>query len=215
MTDLRIGILGAPGSGKSSFGKALATAIRKERGETKRQTVRLVDGYVNNLQKKTGYAFDIHGTLPQNFQIQFERWTREQEAEHDGCEVLITTGSMYETILYTALRSNSDLVLSKGDRAIQMHARIAQEMLGVIQSLTATHDLLFYLPYTDKVSAEKGRSYDAAINAKLPEVVGQYFRPMTPLSGTLKRKVSDALKHIQKVEEWKAQGSAVDDQPPV
>lgn len=212
MTELRIGILGAPGSGKSAFAKVLATAIRKERGAPPvLQPVKVVDGYMESLIKRTGYAFDIFGTYPQNLQVLFERWTREQEAEKSGCHTLITVGSIYETILYTGLRVNSDLAL-KADKTIQMQGRVAMEMMGVIQSLIATHDLLLFLPYTSKVVAEKGRSYDAVINEKLPEVLAGYFRPFTPLTGTTKKKVQDALTAIKSIEAWKAEIATVDDQ---
>lgn len=209
MTDLRIGILGAPGAGKSAFAKALATALRKERG--KKQTVKVVDGYMDKLFNRTGYAFDIFGTYPQNLQVLFERWTREQEAEHAGCDVLITVGSLYESILYTAIRVNSDMAL-KSDRTIQMQGRVSMEMMGVIQSLIANHDLLFFLPYTQKVSVEKGHSFDTVINEKLPEVVSGYFRALTPLTGTTKVKVQDALKAIASIETRKAEVASVDDQ---
>lgn len=214
MTDLRIGILGAPGSGKSAFAKVLATKLRAEKGEVKRQTVKVVDGYMDSLQKRTGYAFDIFAAYPQNLQILFERWTREQEAEKAGCDVLITAGTLYETILYTGLRINSDLAL-KSDQAVRMQGRVSMEMMGVIQSLIATHDLLLFLPYTSKVAAEKGRSYDMVVNEKLPEILAGYFRPITPLTGTTKQKVQDALNAIATVENWKAEIATVDEQPPV
>lgn len=214
MTDLRIGILGAPGSGKSTFTQKLATALRAERAQNKRQTVRVVDGYVKNLQKKTGYAYDIFATYPQNYQILFERWTREQEAEHEGCEVLLSVGTIYETILYTALRVNSDIVLKEGS-TVQLQGRAAMEMLGVTQSLIATHDLLLFLPYGNKTLAEKGRSYDVAINEKLPGVVAGYFRPLTELTGTTKRKVEDALQAIKAVERAKAALAAQNQQPTI
>ncbi len=206
MTDLRIGILGPPGSGKSIFAKALSTELRKQD-----QKVKIIDGYMDSLIKRTGYAYDIFATYPQNLQILFERWTREQEAEKVGCDTLITVGSLYETILYTGLRVNSDLSL-KADKTIQMQGRVAMEMLGVIQSLIATHDLLLFLPYTDKVLSEKGRSYDVVINEKLSEVVAGYFRPLTQLTGTTKTKVKDAITAIKSIEEWKTQNSSMDDQ---
>ncbi len=214
MTDLRIAVLGAKESGKSVFAQKLATTLRAEKGEGQRQSVRVVDGYVKNLQKKTGYAFDIFATYPQNYQILFERWTREQEAEHAGCDTLITVGSIYETILYTALRVNSDIV-TKEDSTVQMQGRAAMEMLGVTQSLIATHDLLLFLPYGPKTLAEKGRSYDVAINEKLPEVVAGYFRPLTALTGTTKKKVEDALEAIKAVERAKAAIAAQNQQPTV
>lgn len=215
MTDLRIGILGAPGSGKSAFAKSLATAIRKGRGTPPvLQPVKVVDGYMASLIKRTDFAFDIFATYPQNLQVLFERWTWEQEAEYKGCHTLITVGTLYESILYTGLRVNSDMAL-KSDRAIQMQGRVSMEMMGVIQSLIAVHDLLFFLPYTDKVLAEKGRSYDAVINEKLPEVLAGYFRPITPLTGTTKQKVQDALTAIKSIEARKAEVASVDDEQAV
>jgi deoxyadenosine/deoxycytidine kinase len=214
MTDLRIAILGAKESGKSAFAQKLATALRAEKSERKKQTVKVVDNYVQHLQKTTGYAFDIFATYPQNYQVLFERWTKEQEAEHAGCNTLITVGSLYETILYTALRVNSDIVL-KENSTVQMQGRAAMEMLGVTQSLVAAHDLLLFLPYDGKKLAEKGRSYDVAVNEKLPEVVAGYFRPITELTGTTKRKIEDALQAIKSVERAKAALAETHQQPSV
>lgn len=213
MTTLRIGILGPPGSGKSAFAKALVKPLRAQPDQAS-QRVKIVDGYMDSLINRTGYAYDIFATYPQNLQVLFERWTREQEAEKVGCDTLITVGSIYETILYTGLRVNSDLSL-KADRIIQMQGRVSMEMLGAIQSLIATHDLLLFLPYTDKVLAEKGRSYDVVINEKLPEVVAGYFRPLATLTGTTKKKVQDALTAIKSIEEWKSENAAADDQSTV
>ena|SRR5271166_184999 len=215
MTDLRIGILGAPGSGKTAFSQKLATALRTERGEVKRQTVRVVDGYINNLVKKTGYAYGIFASYPQNMQVLFERWTKEQEAEHAGCEVLISVGTLYETVLYHAMKMNSDFVLHPDERALHEKGRTTMETLGAIQSLIATHDLLLFLPYDAKKLAEKGRSYNTVINEKLPEIVDGYFRPLVPLTGTTKRKVDNALQAIQAVERAKAALAAQDQQPSV
>jgi len=210
MTQIRIAIVGAPGSGKSAFAKALVAEL-KERDKS----VRLVDGYVQKLQKKTGYAFDIFATVPQNLQILFHRWTLEQEAEKAGCDILVTAGSLYETILYGAMRINSDAVLQPKDKTLQVHGRVGMETFGMIQSLIATHDLLFYLPYTEKQIAKKGRSYDVAVNDKLPEVADGYFRMLNVLEGSTPRKIKDALKAIGAVERWKAENPAPNDEPPV
>jgi deoxyadenosine/deoxycytidine kinase len=216
MTEIRIAVIGAPGSGKSAFAQKLATEIRAARGETKKKTpVRVVDGYMDKLQKKTGYAFDIFATVPQNLQVLFHRWTLEQEAEKAGCDVLITAGSLYETILYGAMRINSDAVLYPKDKNIQVHGRVGMEAFGMIHSMIAVQDLLFYLPYTEKQVAEKGRSYDVAINDKLPEVVDGYFRVLNVLEGTTKRKLADALRAVGAVERWKAENPSPSDEPPV
>jgi hypothetical protein len=213
MTNLRISLLGAPGSGKTSVAAKLAVALRKEG-----KTVKVVDKYVDRLRARIPEdinAFDIHATYPQNLQIQFERWTKEQEAERAGCDVLITCGSIYETILYTALRINSDLTLG-ADKELQSFGRVAMECLGVVQTLTSISDLLFFLPYSEKVQKTKGKSYDTVINDKLPEVVGGYYRPLTILQGpTTEKKVIDAVSAVKSVEEWKAGQSTVDEEPTV
>lgn len=215
MTNLRIGILGAPGSGKSKFAKSLATSIRRERRISPvLQPVKVVDGYMNNLVKNTGYAFDIFATYPQNLQILFDRWTREQEAEND-CHTLISVGSLYETVLYTGLRVNSDILLKENDTAAKMQGRIIMETMGVIHSLIATHDLLLFLPYSPKVMEEKGRSYDVVVNEKLPEVVQGFNRSLIPLIGTTKQKVKNAIEAVRQVETRKAEVAALDDQSTV
>jgi len=209
VTQVRIAIVGAPGSGKSAFAKLLAAELRERDKE-----VRVVDGYVQKLQKKTGYAFDIHATVPQNLQVLFHRWTLEQEAEKAGCEILITAGSLYESILYGAFRVNSDAILYPKDKTVQVHGRVGMEAFGMVQSLIATHDLLFWLPYTEKQIVKKGRSYDVAVNEKLPEVVDGYFRRLNVLEGNGPRKIKDALKAIGAVERWKAENPSPSDEPP-
>lgn len=216
---MKIAILGAPGSGKSAFATKLATALRAEEEKPKSQSVQIVDGYVENLTKQTGFAYGIHATFPQNFQILSERWTQEQKklyALKDSTVPvhLITCGSIYDTILYTALRINSQAVLKRNKEAVLL-GRVAMEALGMIEKETSDYDILFFLPYNKKKRDEKGRSYDTAINLKLPEVVAEYFKTLVPLEGTTKEKVKDALRAIDAYATWQATLPAVDEQPAV
>lgn len=199
---IKISIVGAPGSGKSAFSRDLASALRTQ--DKKDKKVNKVDGYINDLTKKTGYEYGISATYPQNMQILFQRQTREQEAEHKGCDVLITCGSIYETILYTAFRGNIDLVLEK-QKGIPLEARVIMESMGAIHSMTITSDIILFLPYTKKMISNKGSSYDVEVDNKLPEVLEEFFRPMTTLRGTLKEKTEYALNTIKAYEKRKAE----------
>jgi energy-coupling factor transporter ATP-binding protein EcfA2 len=211
---MKIALLGAPGAGKSTFATKLATALREQKGEVKRQTVKIVDKYVDRLIKDTGYAYGIFATYPQNFQILFERWSAEQRAENAGAETIITCGSLYETVLYTALRVNSNVAL-KEDQELIVHGRVAMEALGMIEKEIADHDLLFFLPYSEKTLAVKGRSYDTVINEKIPEVVSGYFKNLVALDGTSKKKVKDALRTIDAYAAWATEVASADEQPAI
>jgi hypothetical protein len=208
MTELRIGILGAPEAGKSAFASQLAQTL------SEKTTVVVVDEYVNDLTQETGYAYGIFASYPQNLQVQLVRWTAEQIVEHDGHDILITVGTIYESILYTAAKVNSDFLL-KNEPVLQAQGRTTLETFGMLQSQTAVHDLLFFLPYTEEKIKEKGRCYDTMVNEKLPEIVAGYFRPLIALTGSNTKKVDDALSAIKSVEDWKAQDSSMDDGLPV
>lgn len=192
---MKIALIGAPGSGKS----AVATKIAKElEGKTK-----IVDKYVEGLETKTGFAFGRLATIPQNFQVVFDRWTREQTAAKSYDNV-ITCGTVYETTIYTAIHAHQSQTTEK-DMLKHLEAQAAMQVLVNVEQTTLEYDLLFYLPYDPKSALAAGHSYDTLVNVKIPEVLDGYFRPWQSLTGTNKEKVKRAAEVIRAFAKSKAQ----------
>jgi len=226
--NIKINIIGAPGAGKSRVANALAKELRKGikqpdkealKPKHPRKDVIVVDGYMDKLMKQTGMAYDYWADYPGNFQVLCARWAAEQQAEADQVDTdngyIIVAGSIYESILYTAMKINNDMYFNRDRVApVQIYGQISMQALGMFQALTIDHDLVFFLPYHAKMCLEKGRSYDTVIDSQLRGVAEGYFKPLITLDGTLKDKVNDAVKVISAYEEWQAEGVAVVDEQP-
>src|SRR5208282_1202243 len=189
---MKIALLGAPGSGKSKLAVSIAKTLRKD-GEQ----WTIVDDYIDNLKKSTGYEFDFFATYAQNFQILFRRWTEEQNAEHTYPDTnLITVGSPYETILYTALKVNATLTMKEATPLAQLQGQVAMQALGLFEAPISNYDLMFFLPYDAPTRLEKGKSYDTVIDVQLPEIVGGYYKYLATLDGNHKAKTKRAQQII-------------------
>lgn len=223
---MKIALLGAPGSGKTKFAAKLATAYANDvptsfrvldarKNNKPGMKPKVIDKYVDKLVETTGFEYGIHATYPQNFQILFQRWTLEQVAANQGYDT-ITCGSIYETILYTAIRFNSESMVqvnsSKDNLESELMGRAAMQALGTFEQTTTGYDLLFFLPYDGKTLLEKGKSYDTVVDKKLPEVVAGYFRNLHPLEGTEKEKVKRARDIIQAFTTWQEETAEDDGQ---
>ncbi len=185
-----IGIMGAPGSGKSSLARALATKLNERDDFRSKWTV--VDDYVPKLAKRTGLSYGHNATLPQNMEILFERWTREQEVEEKGGQVIasVTYAGMYLT--------TEDYI--RGTPLSFLQGKITMEYLGVLEDSIGAYNVVFYLPYNAKTKEKKGRSYDMVLDQQVPEVAKGFDRSFVTLEGPLKSKVAHALSTISTLE---------------
>lgn len=167
---MKVAIIGAAGAGKSALARKVATSLKKD------YNVKVVDNTVQELVKKTGYAYDLFAAYPQNFQIVLSRWTKEQEAEHKGAEIVVSVGSIYETILWASMYAAQGRFKENYEAHIQAKAAITA--LGMIESLIGLeYNFIFFLPYSEKRLKEKGESYDTIVNRELPSIVeGQFKR---------------------------------------
>lgn len=193
---MKIGIAGAEGSGKSDLAKKLARSLNTARNEGE-PTFAVIDNYVQDLQKKTGYYYELFAaTHPQNFQILFHRWTLEQEAAHKGLNT-ITCGTLYETIVHVAIHS---LIIEQAEplnpeEVIQIEA--AMRGLAMIETLISDYDVIFYLPYSERYLKEMERSWDMVVNSKIPEVLEGYSKNYVVLKGNEKEKVKNARRIVK------------------
>lgn len=193
---MKIGIIGAPGSGKSELARKLAGAIERKKYLGK---VKVIDGYVDKLSRQTGFTYGYYATYEQNLQILFDRWTLEQIAAHRGQHTL-TCGTIYETICYAAIHANQAAVRND-DQEEFLKGRTAMTAFGMIEADIFDYDALFYLPYDGKVLMEKGRSYDTVIDRKVPEVLQGHFKQALTLSGTVRENVKYATEVVRAIQD--------------
>lgn len=193
---MKIGIIGAPQSGKSSLARKLAYSLNSLENDI--PSWKLVDKYVESLSKRTGMAFGYIGTFEQDLQVHFERWTREQEIQAQGNHS-ITCGTIYETTVYCALKtarwSNNPAVNIEHN----LRTETVMRMLGMLEVDCFDYDLLFWLPYSQKFLKEKGKDWDVVINQKIPEVLDGYFKEAIILNNTEKENVKNATEIIKRI----------------
>jgi energy-coupling factor transporter ATP-binding protein EcfA2 len=202
---MKVAILGAPGSGKSKLAKKLATHMAKDDG-FKRPAI--VDNYMGNLEGKTGYSYGVGATPQQNLQIIFYRWTLEQEVENRGLDS-VTCGTLYESFLYAVLKSKL-LEEVEGVNPVDMiQERTTMEAIGMLERTIYDYDAIFYLPYDGQTILEKGRSYDIAVDQKIPEVLEGYFKNHVRLDETERANVKHAITVIRTIRSAQAHAEQV------
>lgn len=190
---MKVGIIGAPGTGKTKLAKALARAMAKDGPKPA-----IVDGYVEDLQKKTGQAFDFTANYAENYQIIFHRRTLEQQAEAQGKDV-ITCGTIYETVVYCGIHTLTLSSFERHDPEETIKARGAFTMLGQIQSEIYDYDALFFLPYTQSMIANKGHAYDVVVNAKIAETLAGWEKECVILDGSERENVKYATEIVRAI----------------
>lgn len=187
---MKIALLGAPGSNKTEVALRLARNLNRDR--TGLRWV-VIDSYVDALEVRTGREYDMAADIPHNVQIMAERWTKEAEALHRG-DSTITCGSIYETIVYTALTRLTPPA-DEGELMQFMHeAQTAMQFLGLMEEMTFNYDALFLLGQ----AKPNDHTWYNVINTKLPEVLEGAFRYAVPLhEETTRQKVKHALAVIR------------------
>lgn len=188
MIPIKLALMGAPGAGKSVIAKRLALNLNRDKTDRK---WKVIDDYVPSLIKRTGRSYGSDADYPHNVQIMCERWTLEAEALHHGFST-ITCGSIYETIIYAAMLHT--VAPADEDEVMQSYesARINMQFLGLMEAATLSYNMLFYVPW-DKSE----HTWEAVVNAKIPEVIDAYGKIAAHLTGTPRQKVADALQIIR------------------
>lgn len=164
---MRIGILGAPGAGKSKLVRALA----KEHGLTP------VDGYVQRLQKATDLALGPWASYSEHFMVAGHRLAAENKA---GLDKRVCAGTIIDSIVYAAVKS--DVAMAAGPdaaRAVYLSAQASMQGLALIYSETWDYDISFWLPYSEEERLARSGTWEVAIDDAYPAVVESYSVPNT------------------------------------
>lgn len=162
---MRIGILGAPGVGKSKLARAIG----------KKHEITVVDGYIQRLQKQTDLALGAWSSYSEHFMVAGHRLAAEAKV---GDDKRITVTTIIDTITYAAVKS--DVTMGKGPehaRAVYLSAQGAMQGLSLIYSETWDYDIVFWLPYSDVQRREKSGTWELALDSAYPAVLESFEVP--------------------------------------
>jgi deoxyadenosine/deoxycytidine kinase len=163
--EMKIGILGPPGVGKTR----LARALKGKSG------YKLVDNYVPRLQKQTGLALGPWSSYSELYMVAGVR-----QAEETMYENRITVGTIVDTFVYAMVHSDVALQRTPEDiQATYVTAQAAVSGLTMWMESTYNYDIAFLLPYSNDEIAKRGRTWETALDAAYPQVLEQMFVPNT------------------------------------
>lgn len=196
---MRIGLLGAPGSGKTQLARALG----------KEFNLKVIDGYAQRLQKKTGLALGPWSSYSELFMVAGHRLAEEEKADHDNTvkPMRVTVGTMADTLTYAAVRS--DVVLHRNDegvRAAYRSAQTAMQGLALMFQEIWDYDIAFYLPYTPEQQREKAGTWESALDGGYLPVLESFQVPFVyTITGTLKDRITIVRETIKLVQNHKTE----------
>lgn len=187
---MKVGLLGAPGAGKSTLARRLKRTLNE--GDWK-----VIDKYVDRLSDRTDLAYRYFATYEQNLQIAFERWTLEQEVRATGFNS-ITCGTLYETALYCAIKTHrwTDDPMVRAEEALR--AETTMRTIGMMEVDLFDYDLLFWIPYSEKTLQREDIGWDLVVDRKIPDVLDGYFRNAIVLNKTEKENAKNAADIIRR-----------------
>ena len=184
---MRIGIIGAPSSGKSKLAKSMRLSLNRDGEE---QAWKVIDGYVDELTSRTDTTYGPGAGYIENVQIMSYRWLLEDEESKKGYHT-ITCGTIYETFCYAAML-NVNPVADEQARLYQHQIVSTMMNFFALVEPAGRYDRVFYLPWPEERQHE--HSWDAVLNAKLPDILSMCGVTCTVLTGSHRDKLRDALK---------------------
>jgi GTPase SAR1 family protein len=185
---MKIGILGAPGAGKTKFAHELRNQLY-ELGYTV-----VINGYVEELRKNTGLEYGLLGNHIDDYQVVFKR--RERELRLDTADNTITCGTVLDSVAHCFARSEDRARNSRELTLTSERLRTIAESFGLLYTETWDYDYAFYLPYL-------GEDPDSRlIDVALVQILTTYAAPVFSFKTevTHDEKASIAAKAIRAIE---------------
>lgn len=199
---MKIGLLGAPGAGKSKLAKALAKNL---------DGAVVVDNYVQRLQKRTSLALGPWASYSENLMI---AGVREAERKAKPGEHQITVGTMMDTMAYVMLYS--DVVMHRQDRHEAMttyyEAQAVVNGLSMWYTQTWDYDLCFYLSIPDSDTDRIEDRFALTLDQTYPTIVEAFYVPAVYelLNSSERVNVAREIIEIAERDEAERSGTATD-----
>jgi energy-coupling factor transporter ATP-binding protein EcfA2 len=133
---MRIGLIGAPGSGKTALAHLLAETLGHE------ETL-VLDGYVEDVEVDFDYKMGRFATYIGNIAIALRRHQMER-AYQDRFKTLISCGTVVDTAVYMA--AEATLVADPGEDHFARRHISSLAVLSCMVDDLFTYDFVFYLP---------------------------------------------------------------------
>jgi hypothetical protein len=183
---MKIGLIGAPGAGKTKFAKALA----------KEYDLTVVDNYAQKIQKDTNLALGPWVSHSENLMVVGARLAAEYKCPRDSDSV--TVGTIVDSIAYAAFKNDVSL---RGDidgvRSVYVTAQTAMHALSLILVETWSYDVLFYLPFEEDVRRKMGVVWQTSLDEAYSLVIDSYQLNFTrTLHGSFKDRLEAAKETI-------------------
>lgn len=192
---MKIGVLGAPGAGKTKFAQGLAKSL----GDTT-----VVDNYVQRLQKSSNLALGPWASYSENMMIAGVREAARLK-QHDKTNQ-ITVGTIMDTMVYIMVHCDNSVNSNTRDKA----AAIYQESHAVVNGMTLwynytwDYDVCFHLPY----AKTEEFNFSTKMNEAYSPVLETFFVPVYGLEGDTKGRVEIASQVIEILERDEASRTA-------
>jgi hypothetical protein len=164
--NVRIGLIGAPESGKSKLARALG----------KKLDIPVVDNYVQRLQKKTALALGPWSSYSELIMVAGHRLAEEEKIG----ERRVTVGTMIDSLAYAAV--HADVLIHRREdqndrRSSYVSAQGAMQGLALMYKETWDYDISFLLPYSDAQKKKKSGTWEVALDAAYVSVIESFEVP--------------------------------------
>jgi hypothetical protein len=168
VANLKIGLAGVPGSGKSKLALAIKNELEKQ---NEYEEVEIIDGYIDEIEKETDLALGFHGTYIGNMHVAIGREYRDRIARENN-DAVITCGTLFETSAYLAQKMEREFsVLEEEDEKYEWNLRVDASMryISCLYIDTVRYDRIYHLsPLTTDGDADLTvleKNLQAAFNA--------------------------------------------------
>lgn len=157
---MKIGILGAPGAGKTEFAEKLSRELDG--------SFLVIDNFTPDLRLRTELAYGLDGSHIDDMQVVFKR----REWELYWKSNTISVGTVLDSTAHCFARAESPARNRKDLIVKTERLRAIAEAFGLLYTDTWDYDYAFYLPY-------KGDDLDSRmIDAALVELLTKYTAPV-------------------------------------